>query len=67
MASSLKIDKDLRRVRKRNVGEEHGIVYCKLALDETNPYIEFLIDVPVEYVRSYGRVFVGLVDQSKHK
>ena len=62
MASSLRLEKGDRRVRKRSANEEHGIVYCKLPLDESNPYIEFLIDVPVEYVRSYGRVFVGLVD-----
>ena len=67
MASSLRLDHGDRRVRKVTAGEEHGIVYCKLPLDEHNPYVEFLIDVPVEYVRSYGRIFVGLVDLGKHK
>ena len=66
MASSLCLEKNDRRVHKRMATEEHGIVYCKLPLDESNPYVEFLIDVPIEYVRSYGRVFVGLVDQRKH-
>ena len=42
-------------------------MYCKNKISATNPYIEFLVDVPMEYVRSYGRIFVGLVDQEKHK
>lgn len=67
MASSLRLEHEDRRVRKVTAGEEHGIVYCKMPLDEQNPYVEFLIDVPVEYVRSYGRIFVGLVDLGKHK
>ena len=32
-----------------------------------NSYVEFLVSVPMEYVRSYGKIFVGLVDQNKHK
>lgn len=36
-------------------------------MNERNSYIEFLVDVPMEYVCSYGKIFVGLVDQSKHK
>ena len=53
---------DFRRCRKRNNNDEHGIVYCKNKINASNPYIEFLVDVPMEYVRSYGRIFVGLVD-----
>jgi hypothetical protein len=47
---------------KKNNNDEHGIVYCKNKISAENPYIEFLVDVPMEYVRSYGRIFVGLVD-----
>ena len=66
-AQTLKIDEDNARiVRKRLSSDEHGIIYCANPMNGHNQYIEFLVDVPLEYVRSYGRVFVGLVDLQKH-
>jgi hypothetical protein len=49
-------------VRKQHHSDEHGIVYCKHPMNAKNNYIEFLVDVPMEYVGSYGKIFVGLVD-----
>ena len=63
MAQTLKIEgEDNRIVRKRHHSDEHGIVYCKHPLNSLNNYIEFMVEVPIEYVRSYGKIFVGLVD-----
>ena len=58
---------DKRIVHKRHHSDEHGIVYCKYPMTAQNSYVEFLVSVPMEYVRSYGKIFVGLVDQNKHK
>jgi hypothetical protein len=51
-----------RIVHKRHHSDEHGIVYCKYPMTAENSYVEFLVSVPMEYVRSYGKIFVGLVD-----
>ena len=63
VAPTLKIEgHDNRIVRKQHHSDEHGIVYCKHPMNAKNNYIEFLVDVPMEYVGSYGKIFVGLVD-----
>ena len=63
-ADTLALENSNTVVRKN--GTHHGIVFGKIPLDNSNPYIEFKITINIPS-RTKSHLFVGLVDKSKYR
>jgi hypothetical protein len=62
-AQTLQIDSSLIKLNKNNI--QHGIVFCKPALDENNSYIEFKITIKTPS-KNKSHLFIGVVDKKKY-
>ncbi|MCQ2818159.1 MAG: hypothetical protein MJ252_12910 [archaeon] len=63
-AQTLQIEPNLKIVKKKGV--QHGIVFCKPALDKNCSYIEFKVIMKTP-CRGRSHLFLGLVDKSIYK
>ena len=63
-ASTLRLESNSLIVRKH--GPQHGVVFCKRALDNKTRYIEFKV-IMNPPIRSRSSLFVGLVDRSRYR
>lgn len=63
-AKTLSLDDTNRIVTKE--GNNHGIIFCKNPLDQTNTYVEFKVTIEIPS-KTKSHLFIGCIQKSKYK